>query len=1154
MYEFKSKKLFTTIIVIVMVLSMVTILSVGTQDASAASGSMTLDPTVYSSATAVMVLVNGGTFTSTSFVTFFLSTTVSFTSRVSIGTYSLSAGSTTLTSATVKFSIPTEIPGTYYIAASDNGGSTFTSPVQVTVTSLSPSISLSSSTLTAGGTASVTGSGFDPSSTVSVYLNYPSGPLLIGNQQTYTGYFSGTFTVPLDQTQSNNPFYVVAQESSSGSPNSGITADKTFNLKASLTSTVSEIAPSVSSSITLKGYGFSSGATIGANALSFSVTSGSITSESNPLVTTSATGQFSVTATFDSATATGPVSVSLSTNPSSSPTLFSSVFFISQPNPSNLKFSFSVTPTTGSTYNVGNSFSSTLYNFPSSQNVQIVLGSTSMGVVTTDSNGFGTLSGTIPMMPGGQYTPTAETSSGLYATVSAITISPYFEVVDSSNTLLTTTNYEYVPSSSTLVIKAYGLTPTQAYDATDSLAAPSGLLSSGLITSVTAGTSRMTGLYAASNGTLIFSYLASYSATTTGMSSSISLTGVSGYSTLHFGYKTIGLPTVTSPSSFSILTPGSTPTLTVTGLIPYGSQVYPGVSYYYNAYLGGQELSLTFSSTTSNRFYAVSGTFSGKYTVPSSSGLFNLSITYNGVTLSSPIRSQYVIVSTAGISVNSGALSVVPTTSGYEIVGWGYIGNPAPKLYYMTSLGLTSLGTRSTTNGAFYASISPLPQPQGTYSVFTVVTSSSVNYYIYSSYTVVSSISSPAAGNGIVGNHFVLTAKGLEPNTYYNVLFGNSLIDTEETFANGTFSHTETIPVVPAGDYVLSLASSNSPSSAVISTTFEVTQNPNVVLAVDSQYAFPGELVQFSVSGMGTATFPSGFTADSTPSYSVTINLNGTSFETVPASLVSAGELTGSFQMPNGDAGSYYLATFYANETVTGAYTIGTTSPTTGYSTLTEPFSNSQSNFLGLAQGNGAYIIGISPSQIAEIEAGINSTLSLPISQLNAAVSSINGDTATIITQFGTMTATLNSIGATILNVQSGVVTISSLMGNLNTSLASLNSSLVSFNGNIATINTTLGNQNVTLNSINTTVSITKDNTAVIKTDVGAINGTVTSISNGVATIKTKLGTVQTNTSQILPTYGTSFAVELLILLLVSLAVAFSAAAMVRSGRGRRDY
>lgn len=1159
-----TNKILSVIISLTMIFGALAVIEIATEPSYAASGSISIDPVVYSSNTAVEALVNGGSFSSSS-VTFYISTTPTFTSKTSIGTYSLPTGTTSISNGMVRFTIPTETPGPYYIAASDDGGVTFTSSVDVTVSSLSPSISVPTN-LAAGGSASVSGQGFDPGSTISLYLNYPTGSLLVGNINAVTGGFSTSFNVPTTISQTGNPFYVVAQETSSSSPNSGITADsKAISLTAAIYVSPADISPSSSSTVTITGYGFSSSATVSSTSISLSA-SGTITSVSYTPFTTSSTGTFSVPVSFDSATASGPVTVTISTSPGSTPTLFANAFFVSQPNPSSLGFLFSDTSTGTSTAYIGDSISATLYDFPASQSVSVFLDPVALGNVVTNSNGFAQLTSTIPQSPlpstTVSYTPVAETSGGLVDTASSMTVDQSFEAVDNSGALLTSSSSEYVPINATVTVKAYGLTPSMPYDAFDSAAASNGAFSSGLVTSLSVGSVISSKMYASTNGTLIFSYTTSYKKSVSSSFFAISLktgsgTSVPGYDGLSYGYHTIVPITISSPTSFTKLTPGESSTLTVTNIIPVGSTVYPGVSYYYNAYIGSSELTLTSSGISYVNFYSTSTSFTGSFTVPNLNGLLNISVSYSGQTLGFPLGSAYVIVSSPGLYASSGSLSVVPTSSGYEIVGYGYLSNPY--LYYMTYTGKNAVGSQTVTGtnyGAFAVSISPGNQPEGVYSVFTVVTSSGVNYYVYSSYSVTPSldISSPTLSNGTaggpVGSSLSASASGLGSSQYYKVYFSTMLEETLQSSSTGTISTISfTIPAVHAGTYSLSLIPYGS-SSSVVSSPFLVTSNNHISLGTSTNYAFPGQLVQFSVSDMGTATLPSPLTVatDATPTYFATISLNGTNFVTVPVSYSSSngGTLNGSFQMPNSNPGSYYLLTISGNETVLASYAVSTN---TYYETATTPFSATQSTFLGLVSGNGAFILGVSPSQIAQIDSSINATLSVPLSQLNAAISSIDGNVATITTQFGTMSASLKSINATVTSISSGVATIDTSIGQVETSLKSLNATVVALNNDTATISTAIGTFNTTINNINATVTISNGKLATIQTDLGTFTGSVTSVSNGIATIQTALGTIQTNTNQIVPPYGTSYLLEILILVLVVIAVVFSALAMMNTRR-----
>ena len=254
MYKPNNKKMLTVLISIAMIFSALAILSFAAQPAYAASGTITLDPTVFTdhSGSTTIVVVNGGTFGSGATVTFYESSTDTFTSSShSVGTFTLPAGTTTLSNAVVTFST---IPSTAaYIAASDDGGTTFTSPVAITVTSLNPSISVSTSPITPGSTETVTGSGFDSGSSITLYLNYASGPTLISSFSASALTSGVTFSVPTNLPGSSTglTYHIVAQESSSSSTNYGITADSSFALVPEVTVSPASISGATSSTFTV---------------------------------------------------------------------------------------------------------------------------------------------------------------------------------------------------------------------------------------------------------------------------------------------------------------------------------------------------------------------------------------------------------------------------------------------------------------------------------------------------------------------------------------------------------------------------------------------------------------------------------------------------------------------------------------------------------------------------------------------------------------------------------------------------------------------------------------------------------------------------------------------------------------------------------------
>ena len=129
--SFRNKKIATIFLTAVMILSVLMILTIGTQPSYAASGSVTYDPSVFTNGQSTLVVANGGSFTAGAIVYFYVSSTDTFgTSSAQVGSYTLPTGTTTLSNAVFHLSI-SETPGTYYIAASDDNRATFTSSMLV---------------------------------------------------------------------------------------------------------------------------------------------------------------------------------------------------------------------------------------------------------------------------------------------------------------------------------------------------------------------------------------------------------------------------------------------------------------------------------------------------------------------------------------------------------------------------------------------------------------------------------------------------------------------------------------------------------------------------------------------------------------------------------------------------------------------------------------------------------------------------------------------------------------------------------------------------------------------------------------------------------------------------------------------------------------
>ena len=1105
-----------TKIILIAVMMLASVAFTSSLAGATATGSVSYSPTVFSAGTQTLVDASGGTFATSSVVYFYIGTTTASTSIFGgyISSFTLPTGTSTLNNAHVTFSIPSSLQGTYYIFASDSSspttsGAQFTSPTAVTVTSIiKPSISVVGTQPTTTGT--VTGSGWDPSSTLSLYLSGQQGsPLFNTFLASFTTTTSGgipsgeTFTVP---EVAAGTYSVVAEETSSSSPNYGITADAQMTIGPILTTSPEDISGAANSQFTLTGYGFPSLATITADG----ITVGSEKAV-NSATTASSSGTFSVSVTLPTAlTTTGPAPITVDYNTTSYTQ--QNAIYISVPNPVSLGFVFTPSTVDSNVY-PGASYTAYLYNFPASSPVSITFGAFIIGQGTTDSNGFISITGYIPIVPAGSYYAVAS-SSGYYISKS-VTVSSYFAVYDPAGTPMVSAS-EYFPSGGHYSVHALGLTPGTTYTLSDTAA-----VSGSSITSVSSGTlvsSTLFELSPASNGTLIFTFASFYTSGTT--TSSITLkysTGsVPGYAGNSYGYTAVPKPSF-SYNVPQIVEAGSTQTLTVSGIIPAGSLVYPGLETSYNLYLGGNELSFTVGSSTISTQVLSSTTSSAsvKFTLPSVSyGVYNLSITYSGAPVSGAIYSSPVVVSYPASSLDSGTVQAVPIysssgISGYYIVGYSFYSLATVTMYYFTNSlsGAPSSNSETLTYGAFASTaIATLPaEPSGTYGIVVKATYSSSTYMAYSNYTVYPSFSASVGGSytATMGTEVSFTLNHFLADTYYSIYFGKDIVFTGETDGTGSLTGNFYIPEVSPGTYEISVYQTSS-FAKVASEQFNVTASTTLSLP-GGNYAFPGQMVNYAWEP-GTSNIPHTPTppGGSSPYYGniyVTVFLNGSAYYTTVASVTTSGYINGSFPMPNGQPGNYWNLTLsWQQNTYTTEASTSSAPSTTVVSSETYTMPGSQGVLLGLVSGNGAMITGISSSQIADIIASVNSTITaafkVPLSELNATISSINSSMAYIKTSFGTMEASLSSLNASITAVNGSVVKLHTSLGQITTSLSSINATLVSVKNGVATVQTSIGNLTGNVTSISGNVATIKTSLGVLKADINGVSGNVNNIIN----------------------------------------------------------
>ncbi len=1159
--------------------------SVNVSNSVAASSSFTVNPTTFSAGTysgySTVAYVSGGSFVSGSTVYFFLSTTPTSSGIVpnsgtylngvsnAIGYVVLSSGSESLSNQVSFTMYSGAVPGKYYILAEDyvNGvpsGTYITGP-QVTIVQQTPTVTVQSP-VQVGETVAVTGSGFDPGSSVSLYLNYPGSSQVLGSATaSSTGSFKAYITVPaLSGTISSSgsrlaPSYVlVAQETdalSASFPCGGITSDAHFDVAPSITVTPADVNGKAGTSFTITGNGFVAGQQVsGFSSASTGTSAIAIYNDyfnvllSNTYYsgfTVSSDGSFSVTVTLASTvSSTGPLGIAVSlTNPSAQDE-FSSSIYVSIPsiNQGTLVL-YDVKKGSSAGGYVGDSLLVTVYNFPANSVVNVYMDGVNLGPLSTDANGYASAETSVPEVPGSYsgtpYTVYAITTNGVTGYNAKVTFYVY------SNAYSTTMSPGmYIPSGAVFTIYAYGLDPTQLYHLSIS-----GASFNATAISVSTGTLSVaspTGIYVypSANGALTLSVPITYSGTIyTGASTAIielldqqsnDVLGASYSGPGSFNLYLVGQPKSnyfpdTNGMPAEAL-PSGTVTVTISNLIPStATNLYPGLSNKYVMFIGTTQV--TFSNGN-NYFQASSGsTATLKFTAPSSTGVPDVYVDYYGTSpsnaASSAIDFFVLAVSSPGTTPKiyvggSSTLSYVHNGYAYFIA----INMPASSStagIIIAGNGAYSVNSGTDSYGVIMRSVSLQEYPAGTYMAYAVSntgSSAAISTPLAStSFTVLPSMwisnSYPVPENyGPVNTEFPVYAFGLSPNTLYYLWFGKIFAGQAYSDNGGYLSAQVTVPCVPAGTYNVSVTLPTSMSS-IVSMPFAVIQNPNVELSTMSQYAFPGQKVSVTVyeNSQSPVTLPTGLypvAGGTLTTYSIDVYLNGSLFTVIPATeqTTQSGEYaySGTFIMPNDLEGSYYEAEYVPviTESGTFSYTLSVASSSSTYSGVAYTygsFSASQTpqyDYLGLASGNGALLTGITPSQMATLETAISSdittTMQVPLSELNASVTSINNAVATIKTSFGTMEASLQALNASVVSISNNVATLKTDLGTVQTSLNNLNATVVSISHGVATLNTAVGQ---------------------VQTSLSNLNATVVSISDGVATLKTSIGTVQTSVNNL---------------------------------------
>ncbi len=1103
---------------------------------------LTLDPVIFSTYYAsngtgiasTVVVTNGATFGSGFTVDFCVSTSETFNGPPSqeVGSIVLNAGQTALANTLVTFSDSQSTildgAGTYYIAATDSvggcggGASSYTNATKITTTTVAPTLAFTSPD-TVGATDAVSGAHWGANATLTLHLNNLTGRTLATLETNAEGNLTAgsSFVVPtLPYTPSG--YTLVAQETAPTGGLYGISVARAFQIESNVSATPFFFSGKAGMTLDLTGTGFAAGATIAKN----SITVAGVAT-SHAAVTTASSGGFNVTVTMDTSIPLSPggyESVGITTSPGSSRTTFPDRIFVSSPSPGSLQFTLNT-----SSVVYGSSILARAWNFPAGASLTFFAGSTVLGTVVASSLGFAQLVTTFPAMPAGTYDAyAADAAADLVSPTVSVTVNPRYSARDPTGfSLPTTAPTEYVPSNGTIGVQAYGLSPATGMTFTDTVwtgvvAGNSiGLASSQGYAAIAISVGSLnasTGVFTpAPNGTLAFAYLPDYAripSLATGTLEEI------GNASVAFGsYATVTAPDLSSIAEYAAFHTGTDVTITISNLIPQSARLYPGSTADYNVLLGATVLSGLTGSTcpalTPTVCYGAgtpAATLTLKFAVPIPAGLLPLTIRYNGSTAA--LASVSVLVSLPGAAPGDGTLEAVvdPVSHNTEIVGFDLFPSTLNYTLYVSNLS-TSAGVDSTIAPAVGPSgaLGPIDisspvaytsEPAGTYAVYLLYSNATTSASVSTTYTVALGALDVSPGSGPVGDSVVVSTTGLDPGSYYDVYLGSALWVAGQSSSNGSFAATGSVPRVAEGTYTISLDPAGS-TSPVESAPFSVTGTVSLVTAgTDQLYAFPGELVDFAwdvANAPPPSTFP----------FTVTVLLNGSAYET-EAGILNGTTIEGSFTMPNACPGS-------ETSCGGGSYWWVTLNWSQVYGGRAAGYNDTDPAFLELVSGNGALVLSVTPTDIAEIATLTGQDVNVTLEALDAKISGVwaSGNTtyAQLATDFGDMNVSLATLSAKVSGVwASGNTTFVQLktdFGDVNVTLADLSGKISSVwasgNTTFVQLKTDFGDVNVTLAALSAKVSgvWASGNTTFVqlKTDFGDLNVTLASLSAKVSDV-----------------------------------------------------
>lgn len=716
---------------------------------------------------------------------------------------------------------------------------------------------------------------------------------------------------------------------------------------------------------------------------------------------------------------------------------------------------------------VGLGFTVTLINWPASAAVALTQGESSLGSITTDANGAGQASFTVPETFGNGYAYHIYGRSGGLLAFDTLVVNARVRLYDASGNRITASTYVDIEAS--ITIRATGLGPRTAYEITENGA---NIVDEDVIESVAKGTvlAATSQVRSTEKGSIELTYT-TFSSTTTGTVIMVEFTpvptGVVDAEFLMAGTVSFLINGATFASGVT----GTSPVVTIdaSGLVPTRR---------YSMLFDGAVVGAMYAAVTRNTWLGTQEPFTVK--IPASTeGRHTLQIVLAGTT--SALRTRSFIFSTPG---GSAAISLSTATGvagltdapGRLVTVRGYNfraseADAALKVAGTAGIGVPSVPIAPDANGAFEASMAAWKLPGGDYLIFVDRTSGAEPSAAFS-LRPQRVYATPSIG--ILGTVVRTVMYGLQADTRYYLLFGidtatktgGTVVARFTTCEHGHLAVTFTLgaaALVQEGTYFLGVALASNPS-AVVATyrsdtgaesyraftveagNLELTPNPE---------AFPTQVIQFTWSGAG---LPEGGVSalllvddqPLAPGFTIALS-DGT-------------DVTGSFALPNG-----------ASDTLVKI-------------ALATEGGMSDPAVIKRISGAGAFLAGADiTADLATIKTGV-STIQTSLTELGAKITSISNGVATLDTKFGTMTTSLSALDAKVVAVQGGIATLSTNLGTVTTNLGNLQTAVTGLKTDISGVKSDLS---AAVSGVKSDVSSVKSDVATLKSDLAGVTSGV---------------------------------------------------------------